>query len=92
LGESLTLRFSKHRAWPSTGTGKESPKATEDVELNTLMNIVNRASGTTDEVFSEVALLKNHAFRPWPDDRPLDFSKLPHCTEAPRPPLVPRRN
>ena len=47
------------------------------------MNILNRVSQTTEEVFSERALLENHAFRPWPADRPLDADGLPRCSAEP---------
>src|SRR5262249_16571128 len=67
LGESLPLRYSRHRP----GAQSTSPQE-EDVERNIVMNIVNRVAKVTDKVFSESALLANHAFRPWPKDRPLD--------------------
>ncbi len=84
IGESLTLRFSKHRTLrPSTSAPQE------DVEQNTVMNIINRVSKTAEQVFSEKALLANHAFRPWPKDRPLDAKGLPKCAAAPRAPVDP---
>ena len=79
LGESLTLRFGKYRALRPT----PGPPPAEDVERQTLMNILNRVSQTTEEVFSERALLENHAFRPWPADRPLDADGLPRCSAEP---------
>lgn len=74
LGESLTLRYSRHRSLRADG---EAPS--EDVERNIVMNIVNRVSRTTDEIFSEDVLLANHAFRHWPEDRPIDARGLPRC-------------
>ena len=76
LGDSLTLRYSRHRVHNVMQT---SEPMTDDVERNTVMNIINRVSRTTDEAFSERSLLVNHAFRPWPKDRPLDTKGLPRC-------------
>lgn len=81
LGESLTLRFSHHRQM-----GKAEPLS-EDVERNTLMNIINRAAGVTTDVFSEQSLLPNHRFRAWPEGRPLNTEGLPMCSEAAKSPL-----
>lgn len=76
LGDSLTLRYSSHRVQNVMQT---SEPVADDVEQNTVMNIINRASKTTSEVFSEAAQLVNHTFRPWPKDRPLDTMGLPRC-------------
>lgn len=76
LGDSLTLRYSRHRVHNVMQTNEPM---TDDVERNTVMNIINRVSKTTSEVFSEQVLLVNHAFRPWPKDRPLDLKGLPRC-------------
>lgn len=83
LGDSLTLRYSRHRVL--NPEGQAMPQ--EDVERNILMNIINRASKTTDQVFSEQALLVNHAFRPWPKNRPLQSAGLPKCMAAPSAPM-----
>lgn len=76
LGDSLTLRYSRHRVHNVIQTDEP---ITDDVERNTVMNIINRVSKTTSEVYSETAHLVNHAFRPWPKDRPLDTMGLPRC-------------
>jgi thioredoxin reductase len=84
LGDSLMLRYSRYRE----ASVAQAPRPTDDVELNTVMNIINRVSHTTEDVFSEESLLSKHRFLPWPEGRERDTSGLPTCAETVRPRLT----
>jgi thioredoxin reductase len=65
LGESLTLRWGRYRLPPSRMP--DTPE-TEGTDLHVLLNLLNRATGISDTVWSEAMSWLNHRFEPLTGD------------------------